>query len=99
MCRRCPECLTETKAPKTFCSPEHKAAYHNRQTVRGRVLTPLRMASRITRGGTRRDIEIGKQARAQDERLVQRWIEEDRAAGRMAADDYLRQSIALGARL
>jgi hypothetical protein len=97
---RCPECLApierKPSSGKTFCCPEHKAAFHNRQTVRGRVLTPLTMAARITRGGSRGDKATGRRARSDAEQMVQRWIEEDRAEKRMSAVEYIEQRMRLG---
>lgn len=96
---RCPECLTVRepgRAAGMFCSKDHKTAFNNRQTVRGRVLVPLIMAERITRSGERRDRGVGVAARQDSRRLMDRWAREDRDAGRMAMDDYLRQRRALG---
>jgi hypothetical protein len=87
--RTCPECgkLFEPKvAGQLFCTQAHTAAWNNRATVRGRVLTPLSMVARITRNGTRgtpEARETGKRASSQHNRLIQRYRDEDRAAGRM----------------
>lgn len=76
-----------------FCETAHRIAFHNRMATRGKVILPLIMAARITRNGTRRDTATGKRARLEAERLMQDWIEEDRAAndgkGRTAADTYM----------
>ncbi len=65
--RKCPECGQAFKPAQwrqLFCSPKHKSEFHNRQTVRGRVLTPLVMAARQTRGGvTRRQGHRPRRAR------------------------------------
>ncbi|TZG26474.1 hypothetical protein [Sphingomonas montanisoli] len=66
-------------------------AFQDRLRIRGRQLAPLAMADRITRNGRSRDAEIGKEARLSSQRLIARWIEEDRAAGRMMMDDYVRR--------
>jgi hypothetical protein len=91
--RRCPECLaavdTSKDWRKLFCSSEHRTAYHNRQTVRGRKLVPLVMAERITRSGYCRDKETGKLARQKSRQLMDFWNREDREAGRMPADEYI----------
>jgi hypothetical protein len=91
--RRCPECLvpvdTSKDWRKLFCSNEHRTAYHNRQTVRGRKLVPLVMAERITRSGWCRDKETGKLARQKSRQLMDRWNREDREARRMPADEYI----------
>jgi hypothetical protein len=93
--RPCPECLTLFKprqAGTLFCCPAHRDAWNNRQTVRGRVLVPLDMVSRLTRGGTRGTPEkraIGKRAASDHHKLTQRYRDEDRAAGRMDFVEYL----------
>lgn len=93
--RRCPECLAAV-APSNaagnrnmFCCSAHRVAWHNRATVRGRVLVPLIMAARVTRDGTRGNRrETGKRAASDARRLMQRYAEEDREAGRMPPDEY-----------
>lgn len=95
----CPECLTRfpRKHPgQLFCSAAHRDAWNNRATVRGRVLTPLAIVERVTRGGSRGDTQTGKRARQQKDALIQRWIEEDRAAGRMTWPDYMARRYAIG---
>lgn len=91
--RLCPECLapvdTSKDWRKMFCCDQHRNAYHNRQTVRGRKLVPLVMAERITRSGWCRDKDTGKLARQRSRRLMDHWNLEDREAGRMAADEYI----------
>ena len=79
-----------------FCGPAHRTAWHNRATVRGRVLTPLVMAEREMRGGTRGDTETGKAARRMACALMQQWKEEDKAAGRMSQAQYVRLRLKLG---
>ena len=93
--RRCPECLAAVKPSvaagnrNMFCCPEHRVAYVNRNTVRGRSFVALAMAARMTRDGTRGELrETGKRAARQARALQQQWIDEDRAAGRMLADEY-----------
>lgn len=92
--RACPECGGDVPrgARKLFCSPAHKAAYSNRMTVRGRILTPLAMADRITRS----DIATGKLAGHEYRTLIAQWIAEDRAAGRFTAVEYLAARRRLG---
>jgi hypothetical protein len=97
--RVCPECGQSFQAAQWrqfFCSPDHKSAFHNRQTVRGRVLTPLAMAARQTRGGSRGDKATGRAARADADFLMQRWTDEDRAAGRMPMVEYVALRRSLG---
>lgn len=95
---RCPECLTVRERGRSgmFCCTDHKTAFFNRQTVRGRVLVPLVMAERVTRSGTRRDTQTGITARRDSRMLMDRWTREDRTAGRMAMDDYLAQRRRIG---
>ncbi|MBV8971894.1 MAG: hypothetical protein JO290_06340 [Sphingomonadaceae bacterium] len=64
--------------------------------VRGRQLTPLIMADRMTRGGSRGDKATGRQARLDMQRLVARFAREDAAAGRMPMTEYLRDRLRLG---
>ena len=99
--RPCPECgvafaVPEANARKMFCTDAHRVAWNNRMTVRGRVLTPLVMAERITRSGDSRDRASGILARQQSRRLMDKWVKEDRAAGRMAADTYFATRQRLG---
>lgn len=95
----CPECMgriTAVQPRQLFCSAEHKAAFHNRATVRGRVLTPLVMAARITRGGSRGDKVTGCRARHDADGLMQEWVLADREAGRMSMVDYVCLRLAKG---
>lgn len=88
---RCAECGGEFRARQynqLFCTPRHRTAFNNRWLARGFALAPLYAAARATRGGSRGDRVTGRLARADAERLVQRWKEEDAAAGRMSAIDY-----------
>lgn len=70
-------------ARQLFCAKACKTAFENRMTVRGRQLTVLAMAARQTRDGTRR-------------RLMQQWRDEDAAAGRISAADFMALRLALG---
>jgi hypothetical protein len=95
----CPECLQpfpHAHPGQLFCSPAHRDAWNNRATVHGRVLTPLAMVERVTRGGSRGDTATGIRARQQKDQLIQRWVEEDRAAGRMDWPTYLRLRYGVG---
>lgn len=89
---RCAECMSpfqRVQSAQLFCCREHKRAYNNRWLKRGAVIAPLYAAARMTRGGSRGDKITGARARGDAEHLVQRWNDEDRAAGRMAAVDYV----------
>lgn len=87
--RPCPECMQPFEAKvvnQLFCKPEHNAAWNNRATKRGRVLTPLSIVARVTRNGTRgtpEAREAGRRASSQHNALIQRYRNEDREAGRM----------------
>lgn len=97
--RHCPECLaplSDAQPRQMFCTPAHQQAFNDRQRVRGRQLAPLAMAARITRGGSRRDKPTGIKARQASQRLIERWVVEDREAGRMAMDDYIAQRLRMG---
>ena len=89
---KCPECgqpFAPVHPNQMFCSTPHRKDFLNRQTVRGAVLTPLVMAARITRGGSRNDIGTGVRARQDAEHLINKWVDEDRKAGRMSMVDYV----------
>lgn len=97
--RRCPECngaLASVQPAQIFCSAAHKRAWNNRWYSRGGVLAPLAMAERITRGGSRGDKATGCRARRDAAQLLQRWKDEDAAAGRMSAVDYVALRYRLG---
>ena len=94
-----PECMAHFvgKHPnQLLCSVAHRDSWNNRASVRGRVLTPLVMVARVTRFGGRGDGETGKRATRDANMLMQRWTEEDRAAGRMAQPEYLRRRYNVG---
>ena len=102
----CPECGTPflpRKSGQLFCTPEHRDGWNNRTTVRGRVLTGLAIVARITRNGTRishggtsHDLVYATRASRDEDRLIRRWIAEDRAAGRMEWPEYMRRRYAAG---
>lgn len=95
----CPECAQPFRpvhSRQLFCSPEHKATFHNRATVRGRALTPVVMAARITRDGTRGDMVTGKRARQESRQMIDTWAREDREAGRMDMVAYMKARLLIG---
>ena len=59
-------------------------------------LTPLSIADRITRGGSRGDKITGRAARGDAQKLMDRWAADDREAGRMSMTEYVRRRKALG---
>lgn len=87
----CPECgrpvyrKTKKGPVPTFCCPEHKVAFNNRQIVRGRVIISLAMAWRQQRGkkGT------GSAAYREMIRIVDKFNAEDREAGRPLVTNYV----------
>jgi hypothetical protein len=104
--RRCPECpaLPNYPAPfftakhprQIFCCGKHKREWEDRTRRRGSQLYTFAVTARLTRGGTRGDKTTGAKAHADADQLMQRWRDEDSAAGRMSATDYLRLRYALG---
>lgn len=72
-----------------FCSKAHREAWDRRNDTRGRRLITPTIVARVTRDGTRGDIETGKRASADKHIMIQQWIEEDKAAGRMPWPDFL----------
>ena len=59
-------------------------------------MTPLAIADRMTRGGSRGDVATGRKARLLAQRLIDAWVAEDRDAGRLPMVDYVRRRAALG---
>lgn len=97
--RTCQECSTDFFAAKPnqlFCCREHKRAYNNRWMKRGAVLAPLAVAARYTRNGTRGDKATGSRANTDANRLMERWKQEDEAAGRIFTVDYVANRYRLG---
>jgi uncharacterized OB-fold protein len=100
--RTCPECgklFEPNVANQMFCTPPHNAAWNNRATARGRVLTAYSMVARVTRDGSRGTPEhraAGKRAARKHRKLIQAYRDEDRAAGRMGWADYMILRFQLG---
>lgn len=97
--RACPECgerFLPVQWTQLFCGAAHKRAYNNRWAQRGAVLAPIYAAARVTRNGTRGDRDTGRKASADAHTLVQRWKDEDAAAGRMPAIHYVALRYRLG---
>ena len=95
----CPECLREfvpTQPTQLFCTPAHRVAWGNRMTVRGRVATPLLIAARLTRGGSRGDHIYGARATRESDALIRHYRAEDAADGRMGVLEYVRRRYLLG---
>lgn len=86
----CPECgkpiVQNGKGrARTFCDDKCKAAHSNRRAVRGKSLTALAMGWRRLRG-----TGAGKQMFADLCAMLDEFNTEDRVAGRMPADEYVR---------
>lgn len=98
--RRCPECLVRVEpkigAGNMFCCAEHRIAFVNRNTVRGRQLVPIVLAARLTRDGSERMKGTGKHARRLSRSMMDKWNREDRLEGRMPADEYHALRVHLG---
>lgn len=100
---RCPECQTplgRLRSPnQLFCSIAHRDRWNNRTAARGKILTPLAIVDRMTRSGTRGNEEakaVGREAASHAAILIQRWRDEDAAAGRMGWPEYLQRRYAVG---
>lgn len=65
-------------------------------TVRGRVATPLMIAARLTRNGTRGNSISGYRASSDLDTLIRRWRREDDAEGRMSTVTCVDRRYALG---
>lgn len=100
VCGECGVALVRAYGKRNmFCGRPCQLAFGNRMTVRGRVLTPLAMADRLTRSGTRGPPEARKagiEAGRQYRQLIDQWAREDREAGRMTAIEYVARRHALG---
>ncbi|GAA4220197.1 hypothetical protein GCM10022253_23790 [Sphingomonas endophytica] len=95
----CPECqaaFVPQQNTQLFCCSQHRAAWNNRMTVRGRVATPLMIAARLTRNGTRGGSTSGYRASVDLDTLIRRWRQEDQDARRMATVAYVDRRYALG---
>jgi hypothetical protein len=78
----CPECgvkFTPTYAGQTFCTYDHRKAFHLLNKVRGQVALPFLLS---WRGGKRGRTEDNAYAFQQLCQLADRWREEDKVAGR-----------------
>ncbi|KKC24897.1 hypothetical protein WP12_16855 [Sphingomonas sp. SRS2] len=66
-------------------------AFQDRMRIRGRQLVPLELAVMATRQGRIGDKDAGVRAARSANRLKRQWIVEDRDAGRMPMDQYIRR--------
>jgi hypothetical protein len=87
--RTCAECGTKFETPhcgKEFCCEAHRVAFANRCAARGKVLLPLALGWRVTRG---RKGSVGAQAMEKMIQLLDKFAAEDRAAKRPSMDGYV----------
>ncbi len=95
----CPECQAPfalQQPTQLFCCAEHRTSWNNRMTVRGRVATPLMIAARLTRNGSRGGSVSGYRASTDLDTLIRRWRREDEGEGRMSTVSYVDRRYALG---
>jgi len=95
----CPECNQRffmAHPRQIFCKPIHKKAWETRQRLRGLQLLPFVVPARVTRNGSRGDKVTGKRAGRDADFLIAQWRDEDKAAGRMGASDFLKLRYRLG---
>ncbi len=94
MMHTCPECGERFKGAydQRFCTTKHRHAFHNRSGKRGVVMMPLMLAWRRGRGSG----DTAKWAYGEMCRLADIWNAEDKAAGRMAPEVYIRDRRANG---
>jgi hypothetical protein len=94
--RICPECGEAfVGGPDSrFCTPAHRYAWRNRAGKRGMVAMPLVQAWRG--GKSRKGDEVARYAFGELCALADLFNEEDRAAGRLPAGDYLRPKMEAG---
>jgi hypothetical protein len=96
--RICPECsttfeLTATKGKaRVFCTEACKQTHANRRTTRGKSLVAIAMGWRQTRGSG----QLGKDLFAEMTRMLDTFVAEDVAAGRMRSDDYAKTILDMG---
>lgn len=86
--RVCPECgasFASRWPQQMFCSPAHKAAFHNLQIKRGFVLTPLMEVWRAESKRAGGDRELAAYAFREGCALLDLYAQEDRDAGRDAS--------------
>lgn len=90
MSNPCPECggpvpaATTKGRARVFCCEAHKQAHANRMTARGKSLAKIALGWRIARGSG----PNGKMLFAEMTAMLDAWNSEDKAAGRMRAEEY-----------
>lgn len=96
----CPECLRRfnpRNGQQLFCCAEHRTAWNNRWTVRGRQGMTLFAVAMKTRNGTRPNSPAFAARASKDANALARaWEREDVEAKRMTITEYNRRRYALG---
>lgn len=72
----CYECGAKLTTPGAFCTPTHKAAFHNRRAKRGALLLDVEVWLRKLKDGRRASLATRRDL------LWLKWEAEDTAAGR-----------------
>lgn len=89
-CAECRACFKPKQLKQAFCQPSCTLAWHNRAAKRGKLLTPLLIASREGRSDP-----VAKWALSEYCRLAGMYRDEDKAAGRMSALNFLKRQQSL----
>jgi hypothetical protein len=98
--RRCPECGIEVARKSlrgpvpTFCCAQHKVAFNNRQTVRGRTVVSFAQAWRRGRGKA----GVPSSAFQAMCEILDTFNGEDRTAGRPPVEEYVASTLFNGTR-
>jgi hypothetical protein len=84
VCQECGEPFAQARSTQIFCCPAHKAAFHNRNMKRGKVVLPLLLTMTSLRRAKKGSLAAAQcsQARAWVYELAARWEREDKLAGR-----------------
>lgn len=97
--RWCPECLrvfSPRQDAQLFCSPQHRDAWNNRWTTRGRTDMILAAVARYTRNGHRGGALFGQRASYAFDSHLARWRRDDALAGRMPLPAFIDLRYSLG---
>ena len=104
MANVCPECgqafsqpakTAKGGRPRTFCSDEHKTAFHRREQKEGRAIIALAKAWRVSRNRSE-DRETGRKALSEMCSILDGFISDDRKAGRPRPTQYVNQMLSTG---
>lgn len=95
-CCECGETFQAKRYWAQFCTPAHKAAFHNRSAKRGKVMMPPMLAWRGSKA--KKGDDTGRSARAEMCRLADKFNAEDRAAGRKPMYEFYARQLRTFAR-